>query len=79
MQLITLILYINLIGKKRFILMKATNFFLVFILILQAYICSKIIIMSIQVNHITKLYGEQKALNNVSFEIGTNEDRKSVV
>ncbi|MCC6181290.1 MAG: gliding motility-associated ABC transporter ATP-binding subunit GldA [Bacteroidia bacterium] len=29
--------------------------------------------MSIKVNHITKLYGEQKALNNVSFEIGTNE------
>lgn len=29
--------------------------------------------MSIQVNNITKLYGEQKALNNVSFEIGSNE------
>lgn len=34
MQLITLILYVNLIGNKRFILMKATNLFLVFILIL---------------------------------------------
>jgi len=29
--------------------------------------------MSIQVNNVTKLYGEQKALNNVSFEIGSNE------
>lgn len=29
--------------------------------------------MSIQVNNVTKLYGTQKALNNVSFEIGTNE------
>lgn len=29
--------------------------------------------MSIQVNNITKLYGEQKALNNLSFEIGSNE------
>ena len=29
--------------------------------------------MSIKVNHITKLYGTQKALNDVSFEIGTNE------
>jgi len=29
--------------------------------------------MSIKVNNITKLYGTQKALNNVSFEIGTNE------
>lgn len=29
--------------------------------------------MSIQVNNITKLYGDQKALNNVSFEIGSNE------
>jgi len=29
--------------------------------------------MSIQVNNITKLYGQQKALNNVSFEIGSNE------
>lgn len=29
--------------------------------------------MSIQVNNITKIYGEQKALNNVSFEIGSNE------
>lgn len=29
--------------------------------------------MSIQVNNITKLYGEQRALNNVSFEIGSNE------
>lgn len=29
--------------------------------------------MSIQVNNITKLYGEQKALNNVSFEVGSNE------
>ncbi len=29
--------------------------------------------MSIQVSNVTKLYGEQKALNNVSFEIGSNE------
>lgn len=29
--------------------------------------------MSIQVSNITKLYSEQKALNNVSFEIGSNE------
>ncbi len=29
--------------------------------------------MSIQVTNITKLYGTQKALNNVSFEIGSNE------
>ncbi len=29
--------------------------------------------MSIQVNNITKLYGAQKALNNVSFEVGSNE------
>ena len=29
--------------------------------------------MSIKVNNITKLYGTQKALNNVSFEIGNNE------
>jgi len=29
--------------------------------------------MSIKVNNITKIYGTQKALNNVSFEIGTNE------
>jgi len=29
--------------------------------------------MSIQVTNVTKLYGAQKALNNVSFEIGTNE------
>lgn len=29
--------------------------------------------MSILVNNVTKLYGEQKALNNVSFEIGSNE------
>jgi ABC-2 type transport system ATP-binding protein len=29
--------------------------------------------MSIEVNQITKLYGEQKALNNVSFNIGSNE------
>lgn len=29
--------------------------------------------MSIQVNNITKLYGQQKALNNVSFEIASNE------
>ncbi len=29
--------------------------------------------MSIQVNNVTKLYGAQKALDNVSFEIGTNE------
>lgn len=29
--------------------------------------------MSIQVNNITKIYGEQKALNNVSFEVGSNE------
>lgn len=29
--------------------------------------------MSIVVNNVTKLYGEQKALNNVSFEIGSNE------
>jgi ABC-2 type transport system ATP-binding protein len=29
--------------------------------------------MSILVNNITKLYGAQKALNNVSFEVGSNE------
>lgn len=29
--------------------------------------------MSIKVNNISKLYGTQKALNNISFEIGTNE------
>lgn len=29
--------------------------------------------MSIQVNNISKLYGAQKALNNVSFEVGSNE------
>ncbi len=29
--------------------------------------------MSIQVNNITKIYGAQKALNNVSFEVGSNE------
>ncbi len=29
--------------------------------------------MSIQVNSISKLYGNQKALNNVSFEVGSNE------
>jgi ABC-2 type transport system ATP-binding protein len=29
--------------------------------------------MSIQVNNITKLYGSQKALNNVSFEVGGSE------
>ena len=29
--------------------------------------------MSIQVSNITKIYGEQKALHNVSFEIGTGE------
>ena len=29
--------------------------------------------MSIQVNNITKQYGAQKALNNVSFEIGENQ------
>ncbi|MDF2449831.1 MAG: uncharacterized protein K0R26_2335 [Bacteroidota bacterium] len=29
--------------------------------------------MSIKVNHISKLYGAQKALNNISFEIGSNE------
>ena len=29
--------------------------------------------MSIQVNNITKLYGAQKALNNISFEVGSNE------
>ncbi len=29
--------------------------------------------MSIKVSNITKIYGEQKALNNVSFEIGTGE------
>ena len=29
--------------------------------------------MSIKVNNITKIYGTQKALNNISFEIGTNE------
>lgn len=29
--------------------------------------------MSIKVNNITKIYGAQKALNNISFEIGTNE------
>src|SRR5690349_11441304 len=29
--------------------------------------------MSVKVNHITKLYGEQKALNDVSFEAGTGQ------
>jgi ABC-2 type transport system ATP-binding protein len=29
--------------------------------------------MSIEVKNITKLYGEQKALNNVSFNVGSNE------
>lgn len=29
--------------------------------------------MSIKVENITKIYGEQKALNNVSFEVGTGE------
>ena len=29
--------------------------------------------MSILVNHITKTYGSQKALNNVSFEVGDNQ------
>lgn len=29
--------------------------------------------MSIQVEHITKIYGAQKALNDVSFEVGSNE------
>jgi ABC-2 type transport system ATP-binding protein len=29
--------------------------------------------MSIQVNNISKLYGNQKALNDVSFEVGSNE------
>ena len=29
--------------------------------------------MSIVVNNISKLYGAQKALNNVSFEVGSNE------
>jgi ABC-2 type transport system ATP-binding protein len=29
--------------------------------------------MSISVSHITKLYGTQKALNDVSFEVGSNE------
>jgi len=29
--------------------------------------------MSISVNNITKLYGAQKALNNISFEVGSNE------
>lgn len=29
--------------------------------------------MSIQVNNISKLYGAQKALNNISFEVGSNE------
>ncbi|MEO6302503.1 MAG: gliding motility-associated ABC transporter ATP-binding subunit GldA [Bacteroidia bacterium] len=29
--------------------------------------------MSIQVNNITKLYGNQKALNGISFEVGSNE------
>lgn len=33
----------------------------------------KVLSMSIQVNNVTKLYGAQKALDNVSFEIGTNE------
>ena len=29
--------------------------------------------MSIQVNAVTKIYGTQKALNEVSFEVGSNE------
>ena len=29
--------------------------------------------MSVSVNHITKIYGKQKVLNNISFDIGTGE------
>ena len=29
--------------------------------------------MSVSVKNVTKYYGSQKALNNVSFEIGTGE------
>jgi ABC-2 type transport system ATP-binding protein len=29
--------------------------------------------MSIKIENVTKLYGKQKALSNISFEIGTGE------
>lgn len=35
--------------------------------------CIKLIKMSISINHITKLYGQQKALNDVSFNISSGE------
>lgn len=42
-------------------------------IVLLTHFCIKIHGMSIIVQHITKLYGEQKALDNVSFEIKTGE------
>jgi len=45
-------------------------------IIIIMYFCKQSIIiteMSIQVNNITKLYGKQKALDNVSFEVKTGE------
>ena len=40
---------------------------------LNYYLCFKVEIMSIKVKNITKLYGEQKALDDVSFSIETGE------
>jgi len=40
---------------------------------LQSFIRKKITYMSIKIENITKLYGEQKALDNISFEIKTGE------
>lgn len=37
------------------------------------YLCSKLKCMSIHVSNVTKLYGEQKALNNVSFDVKSGE------
>jgi len=37
------------------------------------YFCKKVILMSIQVDQITKVYGTQKALDNVSFSIGKGQ------
>jgi ABC-2 type transport system ATP-binding protein len=41
--------------------------------VLKPHFCSKFFLMSISVSHITKLYGDQKALNDVSFEIRSGE------